>query len=177
MGDGCRAREMLIFLMNYKICCEQWKMTPELVSICRRGRFTQYSPHQTTQVSILVKMVLNKKPITIAIIIALRSNPGLICTDTNKAYTLEEAEYPGFDTLVMIASDNCYGASGGLMSVFAAGHPYFTLHELGHTFADLADEYVDENIADRYSSDTYVEGLPPISRQLTILIKCHGFIG
>lgn len=85
----------------------------------------------------------------------------LICTDTEKVFRVANQEYPEFDTVVMIVNDERYGGSGGRVSVFSAGQPQIALHELGHTFAGLADEYVDSNIADRYSPSSYVEGTFP----------------
>lgn len=85
----------------------------------------------------------------------------LICTDNTKVFNVANQEYPEFDTVVMIVNDARYGGSGGRVSVFSAGQPQIALHELGHTFAGLADEYVDSAIAHRYSPSEYVEGTFP----------------
>lgn len=50
-----------------------------------------------------------------------------------------------WDQLVVIVNSTKYGGTGGSISVISAhsAGPQVILHELGHTFADLADEYTD----------------------------------
>ncbi|MBK7141812.1 MAG: hypothetical protein IPH75_07015 [bacterium] len=53
---------------------------------------------------------------------------------------------PGlWDELVVLVNSTKYGGTGGSISVISAhsAGPQVILHELGHTFADLADEYTD----------------------------------
>ncbi|MBN2182207.1 MAG: right-handed parallel beta-helix repeat-containing protein [Sedimentisphaerales bacterium] len=72
-----------------------------------------------------------------------------------------------FDFAFVIANDDSgAGGSGGLYSVFNL-HTYsieIAVHEFGHSFAYLADEYVQESIADRY---TYSESLPNVMQHLS----------
>lgn len=70
---------------------------------------------------------------------------------------------PGQDIVVVLVNDSRYGGSGSVLPagkhsipapVYAAGNPNgirIALHELGHSLANLADEYVDETIAAHYS--------------------------
>ena len=67
-------------------------------------------------------------------------------------------EYPNVDELVMLVNDPRYGGSGGSVAVASASAPEIALHELGHSFAGLADEYVDNDIPALVSSE-YREGL------------------
>src|SRR5215217_6217599 len=64
---------------------------------------------------------------------------------------------------VMIVNDATYGGSGGRIAVVSANSlsKYIFVHETGHTFAGLADEYVDEAIADNYSMN-YIYFLPNV---------------
>lgn len=55
------------------------------------------------------------------------------------------AASPNFDTIVMVVNDTVYGGSGSVVATFSANslsHEIF-VHEFGHTFTGLADEYTD----------------------------------
>jgi hypothetical protein len=70
---------------------------------------------------------------------------------------------PKQDIVVILVNDTRYGGSGYMLQtaggtipapIYAAGHPSgirIAFHELGHSLANLADEYVDESIARHYS--------------------------
>ena len=53
------------------------------------------------------------------------------------------AAYPDWDKILVVANDPVYGGSGGEMSVTTthAQANLIVLHEYGHSFTDLADEY------------------------------------
>lgn len=74
----------------------------------------------------------------------------LICADTTKLYDLVLTEYPDFDHIVLAVNDTRYGGSGGQIAIYSKSSPEVALHEIGHSFADLADEYVDDSIAADY---------------------------
>jgi IgA Peptidase M64 len=72
----------------------------------------------------------------------------LICINQSQAWDwIDEALQPlGVEADMRIASVNSkqYGGSGGAVAVFAGGDfasPEIALHELGHSFSGLADEY------------------------------------
>ncbi|HEU4664159.1 MAG TPA: M64 family metallopeptidase [Dokdonella sp.] len=62
--------------------------------------------------------------------------------------------YPDWDKIVVIVNDDTYGGSGGSISVTSthAQAPQIVLHEYGHSFTGLADEY-----------STPYPGFPPCS--------------
>ena len=51
--------------------------------------------------------------------------------------------FPSYDQVMMIVNDSKYGGSGGWVGTFSvnSSSSEIFLHELGHSFADLADEY------------------------------------
>lgn len=66
----------------------------------------------------------------------------LLVVDYAKAFAAA-ASHPEWDEIIVIVNDPVYGGSGGTMSV-ASMHPSageLVLHEMGHSFTDLADEY------------------------------------
>lgn len=81
----------------------------------------------------------------------------LICADSGLIYNVLLDEYPHFDQSVLIVNGTKYGGSGGFVSIFSRTSPEIALHEMGHSFANLADEYIDENLAES-SANRYQEG-------------------
>ncbi|HRY95894.1 MAG TPA: M64 family metallopeptidase [Myxococcota bacterium] len=69
----------------------------------------------------------------------------LICLDTWAVYQAANADAPEWDFLFVMVNDPKYGGSGGSISVFSvhalAGD--IAIHEFGHSFGGLADEYED----------------------------------
>ncbi|MEW5700775.1 MAG: M64 family metallopeptidase [Candidatus Zixiibacteriota bacterium] len=62
-----------------------------------------------------------------------------------KVYALLSQHLPDYDVVLILVNDPQYGGSGGefaIASVHAAA-PEVVLHELGHSYADLGDEYED----------------------------------
>lgn len=67
----------------------------------------------------------------------------LLCIDFGKALSIAAANVPDADQVLVVVNDPKYGGSGGPIAVasinsFAAG---IVVHELGHSFTGLADEY------------------------------------
>ncbi len=56
------------------------------------------------------------------------------------------------DVKFVTVNDTRYGGAGGNYAVFAGGNTYageLSLHEMGHSFSNLADEYVDTSLSPR----------------------------
>ena len=81
----------------------------------------------------------------------------LICADSGLIYNVLLDEYPHFNQSVLIVNGTKYGGSGGFVSIFSRTSPEIALHEMGHSFANLADEYIDENLAES-AANRYQEG-------------------
>jgi hypothetical protein len=69
----------------------------------------------------------------------------LICLDWGTAQSVVGSHVPEHDVVFVIVNDPLYGGSGGSMAVFStnAASGQIAIHEFGHTFARLADEYED----------------------------------
>ncbi len=88
-----------------------------------------------------------------------RSIPRLVCADTLKMFEASLEEYPNVDQLILLVNDRRFGGSGnsgGRVAITSAFFPEIALHEMGHSLADLADEYVDPLIME-------TSGLPPFT--------------
>lgn len=62
---------------------------------------------------------------------------------TNRAFSLLNAHVPEYDVLVVLVNDTKYGGAGGSLSIAStnASSAAIVEHEIGHSFARLADEY------------------------------------
>lgn len=90
-----------------------------------------------------------------------RSIARLVCADTLALYEAALSEYPDVDQIVLLVNDLRYGGSGnsgGRIAMTSAFHPEIALHEMGHSLADLADEYVDNQIVENTGSVAFEEG-------------------
>jgi IgA peptidase M64 len=80
----------------------------------------------------------------------------LVCRD-QRAVLRAARNAPQADMILVLVNDGRFGGSGGkeqgipLSTCSTQPTAYeIAIHELGHSFANLADEYVDEPIADKY---------------------------
>ncbi len=85
----------------------------------------------------------------------------LICGDKPKMYNVAISEYPDFDQILVLVNDSRYGGSGsgtgGNIAISSTESIEIALHEMGHSIAGLADEYVDQYIPVS-SFPNFVEG-------------------
>lgn len=70
----------------------------------------------------------------------------LICGDRSKIFGVAISEYPNFDQILVLVNDSRYGGSGGTIAIASTESVEIALHEMGHSIAGLADEYVDQYI-------------------------------
>lgn len=76
----------------------------------------------------------------------------LYCVNSSKVFNYVFQHYPQFDFVLVAGNSTKYGGAGGAISTFTL-HQSATdvaIHELGHSFARLADEYVDDANAHLY---------------------------
>lgn len=68
----------------------------------------------------------------------------LLTVNTSKAIPYVAARVPSYDTIFILVNDTMYGGSGGTVAVTSLHSlaPDILIHEVGHSFASLADEYV-----------------------------------
>ncbi len=86
-----------------------------------------------------------------------RGIPRLICANDALVFDKALDEYPHLDQIVLLVNDPRFGGSGGSIAVASASAPEIALHELGHSIAGLADEYVDTLIPESID-DRFIEG-------------------
>ena len=67
----------------------------------------------------------------------------LVPTDNTAISTVLANNFPNYDQVFMLVNSATYGGSGGWVATASLHEdsPDIALHELGHSFADLADEY------------------------------------
>lgn len=89
----------------------------------------------------------------------------LVAGNLTKVFDDASRAVPLFDAhlIVMIVNEGKYGGSGGSVAVVStnAQSKYIMVHEIGHTFAGLGDEYIDLDIANNYPVEV-VQSLPNV---------------
>lgn len=73
----------------------------------------------------------------------------LVATNTTAIYSVLASNFPMYDQVLMLINTPFYGGSGGAIATTSldASANEIAIHEIGHSFANLADEY--------YAGDTY----------------------
>ncbi len=94
-----------------------------------------------------------------------------LLTEDNKAMRSIAANVP-YDAIYIMVNHNRYGGGGiyNLYCTFTADnqwHEYLFLHEFGHSFAGLADEYYTSDVA---YNDFYPKGIEPVEPNITALL-------
>ncbi|MFH1762381.1 MAG: M64 family metallopeptidase, partial [bacterium] len=102
----------------------------------------------------------------------------LICYSGSPLTVLRD-NFPSYDIALMIVNDTAYGGSGGAVAATSINKKSveIALHELGHSFANLKDEYeilyeqyipsegynvTAETVRENIKWNTWIEGLTPI---------------
>ncbi len=99
-----------------------------------------------------------------------------LLTEENKIMRDVAANVP-YDAIVIIVNHNRYGG-GGIYNVFCTltsdnqWFEYLFLHEFGHSFAGLADEYYTSDVA---YNDFYKIDIEPVEPNLTALVNPNEF--
>jgi hypothetical protein len=98
-------------------------------------------------------------------------SPRYLLTENNRALRDIAANVP-YDTLVIMVNHSRYGGGGlyGTYCVFTAHNrwsDYLLVHEFGHSFAGLADEYYTSSVA---YTDFYPRGTEPAQPNITALL-------
>lgn len=94
-----------------------------------------------------------------------------LLTEDNKALR-DVASHVPYDTLLIMINHKRYGG-GGIYNLFCTftsdnqWHEYLFLHEFGHSFAGLADEYYTSSVA---YNEFYPLGIEPVEPNITALL-------
>jgi hypothetical protein len=95
-----------------------------------------------------------------------------LLTEDNKSLRDIAAHVP-YDTLVIMINQDRYGG-GGIYNLFCTftsdnqWHEYLFLHEFGHSFSGLADEYYTSSVA---YNEFYPRGVEPMEPNITALLE------
>lgn len=95
-----------------------------------------------------------------------------LLTEDNKAVRDLAAHVP-YDAIILMVNHSRYGG-GGIYNLFATftadnqWHEYLLLHEFGHSFAGLADEYYTSDVA---YDEFYKVGVEPVEPNITALLN------
>jgi hypothetical protein len=96
----------------------------------------------------------------------------VVPANTSSILNVLTANFPNYDEVLIIANSPYYGGSGGNFAV-ATVNEYsneIVAHEIGHTFADLADEY--------YAGDVYASEKANMTQQSDpALVKWKNWVG
>jgi hypothetical protein len=67
----------------------------------------------------------------------------LVPVNTSNIYSVLADNYPGYDQVIVLTNSHYYGGSGGALATTSlhASAPEIAIHEIGHSFGGLADEY------------------------------------
>jgi hypothetical protein len=99
-------------------------------------------------------------------------SPRYLLTEDNKALRDIAAHVP-YDALLIAVNQKRYGGGGiyNLFCVFTTDNQwvsYLFLHEFGHSFAGLADEYYTSSVA---YNEFYPRGVEPVEPNITALLE------
>lgn len=95
-----------------------------------------------------------------------------LLTEDNRALRDIAAHVP-YDALIIMINSKRYGG-GGIYNFYCTfttdnqWHPYLLLHEFGHSFTGLADEYYTSSTA---YNDFYPKGVEPLEPNITALVN------
>jgi hypothetical protein len=95
-----------------------------------------------------------------------------LLTEDNKSLRDIAAHVP-YDTLVIMVNQDRYGG-GGIYNLFCTftvdnqWHEYLFVHEFGHSFSGLADEYYTSSVA---YNEFYPRGVEPMEPNITALLE------
>ena len=93
---------------------------------------------------------------------AYLSDGRLVYGDESRVFdALSSIGADGKDIIIVLINSDKYGGAGGSVAWTTAGNPSsyeVALHEIGHSFARLQDEYADPALTDRFPLDGLVSG-------------------
>ena len=156
LGDGYRADQQILFRQHTQDLMELMRSDPGVAV-----HFSAWNIHAVEIASIDSgiddNMNMDIRDTAFGTGYFCLSIQRLICGDQLAMFDVAIAEYPHFDQIVVLVNDTRHGGSGGSVAIASANSPEIALHELGHSIAGLADEYVDSLIPALHPTE-YQEG-------------------
>ena len=96
----------------------------------------------------------------------------LVPTNSGNVYNVVANNYPGYDQVIVLVNSPYYGGSGGALATTSleSAAPEIAIHELGHSFAGLADEY--------WAGDVYANEKPNMTANSDpVTVKWSNWVG
>ncbi len=93
----------------------------------------------------------------------------LLCVNSSKVLAVTAKLAPQFDQVIVVVNSPTYGGAGGQVATFSLAQSAadIAIHELGHSFAGLADEY-DYGVTDDTNSVPNDPNVPNVPNVTTI---------
>lgn len=160
LGDGYRKDQQTLFREHVEDVIEQFKLDAGIAS-----HLGAFNIHMISSVSVDSGAddndEVDSRDTAFDSVYNCRSIPRLVCANTLALFEASLLEYPAVDQLILLVNDRRYGGSGnsgGSVAITSAYSPEIALHEMGHSLADLADEYVDNLIVETNGLTPFAEG-------------------
>ena len=154
LGDGFSQEELHAFHTVAANFMDQFFSHPEIAA--HRGAWNVHVADLVTHVDPVSKV---RAPSPLGARLGCQNIPRLLCVETGRAQKIASLFLPHYTQVLVISNHAEYGGSGGLVASITR-HPTAVpaaVHELGHSFAGLGDEYVEENAVSAF----FFEGLYP----------------
>jgi len=163
LGDGYRQDQQTLFREHVEDVIDQFKRDTGIA-----GHLGAFNIHMISTVSTDSGADDNEdndsRDTAFDSVYNCRSVPRLVCANTLSLFEASLFEYPAVDQIILLVNDRRYGGSGnsgGSVAITSAYSPQIALHEMGHSLADLADEYVDTLILETTGLPPFEEGRYP----------------
>lgn len=152
VGDGFTAQERSAFFKHAQGFVDNFFKQPEIAA--HKNAWTIHALHADSRQSGIDDPASN---ITVDTAFDGTFNCSnidrLLCVSNSKVFSYVRQFVPQYNEVLVIGNSTKYGGSGGSLATMSV-HPSsntVAIHELGHSFADLADEYVDDANAAFYA--------------------------
>lgn len=172
VGDGFTAQERTAFFKHAQAFVDNFFKQPEIAA--HKNAWTIHALHADSKQSGIDDPAANLTVDTAFDGSFNCSNiDRLLCVSNSKVFSYVRQFVPQYNEVLVIGNSTKYGGSGGSLATMSV-HPSsnsVAIHELGHSFADLADEYVDDANAAFYApfySETKSANVTKINDAATI---------
>lgn len=148
LADGFSAQEMGVFRDFATLFVNQLFGHPEVAA------------HKSAWNVHLVELPAGEAASRVQATLGCHSIARLLCVNTSGAQLLAGRFVPHYSEVLVIVNQPAYGGSGGAVAAITRHLQSISsgVHELGHSFAGLADEYTDTASATQYP---FIEGQRP----------------
>lgn len=159
LGDGYREEQQAQFRQHVETLVEKMKQDPGM-----NTHFSAWNVHMVETPSVDSgiddNVEVDIRDTVFSTGYFCQSVRRLICGDQSAMFGVAIDEYPNYDQILVLVNDSRFGGSGGHIAISSTESIEIALHEMGHSIAGLADEYVDQYIPETRIS-AFIEGQFP----------------